>query len=99
MSWRPNHWIERCLIFLISSPSSGNVENAARAERALFARQPAHQRRDLVDLDKARHWNLGQHVLDVLARHLVEDRGFSGRWGDAVDQHAALRELLAQRLG
>ena len=34
---------------------------------------------DLVDLDEAPHRDLGQHVVDVLLRHLVEDRRSSPR--------------------
>src|SRR6185436_11705343 len=99
MSCRPNQRIERRpgSFFLVGGTAARDVEYAAGREGAVLARQPADERSDLVDLDEAVHRDLGEHVVDVLLRHLVEDRGLRRCRRDAVDQHPRLSELLPER--
>src|SRR3546814_4546585 len=42
---------------------------------------------------------LGQHIVDMRLRHLVEDGGAHGGRCDAIDGDAGLRQLFAQRFG
>ena len=81
----------------IGRPAAGNVEHRAGRERAVFRRQPCHHRREFFDQDEARLRNLRQHEVDVLLRHLVEDRGLRRRRRHRVDEDVVLREFLAER--
>ena len=99
MSCRPNHWTTWFGLLISSRPPAGDVEYRAGGERAVLAREPAHERRDLVHVDEAVHRDLRQHVVDVLLGHLVEDRGLRRRRRHAVHQHAGLRASLPRRLG
>ena len=67
-------------------------EQSAEAQKAASAG-------DLLDRDEAAARDLRQHEVDVLLRHLVEDRGLRRRRRDAVDRDVVGRELLAERLG
>src|SRR6267142_1592950 len=97
MSWRLNHSALRR--FLAGGTTAGNVEDRTGGERTLVRRQPADERGDLLDLDEAAHRNLREHVLRELGRDLVKDRRLRRGGRHAVDQHAGLGKLLAERLG
>jgi hypothetical protein len=49
--------------------------------------------------DEAAARDLGQHVVDVLLGHLLEDPGARRGRGDAVDGDVVAGEFLAERLG
>src|SRR5919198_1374909 len=97
MSCRENHSALRR--FLVGGTTAGNVEHRAGGERAFVGREPAHERGDLLHLDETSHRDLGKHVLRELRRHLLEDRRLRRGGRYAVDEHATLGELLAERLG
>ena len=83
----------------VGRAAARQVEHRARRERAFLARQPADQRGDLLDRAEAPHRDLGQHEVDVLLRHLVEDgRAHRGR-RHAVGADAGAGEFLADGLG
>src|SRR5215470_3809052 len=100
MSWRPNHWMLRSFFVAMSvrRPSSRYIEHPSGRERAVLRREPADQRRDLVDRHEAAHRDLREHVIDVVLLHLIEYRRLRGGGRDAVYEHPGLGELLAQRL-
>src|SRR5690606_13639558 len=58
---------------LIRRASAGDVEHAARGERVLGRRQPADERRDLLDVHEAPPRDGAAHVGHVLRRHLRQD--------------------------
>src|SRR5919109_3684989 len=97
MSWRLTHSALRRR--LVGGTTAGDIEYRTGRERALVGSEPADERRDLLYLDEAPHGNFRQHVLRELGRHLVQDRRLRRGGRHAVDQHAALGELLAERLG
>src|SRR5438105_11335542 len=104
MSSRPNHLTLRrpgSFLFAMSVGRSppGNVEHGPGGERTVLGGEPAYQGGDLVDRDEAVHGNFRKHVVYVLLRHLVEDRGLRCRRSYAVHEDARLRKLFAQGLG
>src|SRR5687767_597513 len=104
MSWRPNHWTERScgsffLAMSVRRPAAGDIEYAGGGERAVIRSEPAGHGGDLLDFDEAPHRDLGEHELREFGRDLVEDRGLRRGGRHAVDEHAGLRQLLAERLG
>ena len=68
----------------IRRPPAGNVEHRAGREGVVRRGAERHERRDLLDLDETAARNFRQHVVDVLLRHLVEDRGFRRGRRDAL---------------
>jgi hypothetical protein len=82
---------------LIYRPPARNIEHRAGRERAILRREPRDHRRELFDVDETVHWNLRQHVVDMLLRHLAEHFGLGRRRRDAIDQHAGRRQFLGQR--
>ena len=81
----------------IRRPPAGNVEHRAGRERAIFRRQPRHHRREFFHQHEAALRNFRQHEVDMLLRHLVEDRGLGGGRGHGVDEDVVLRQFLAER--
>src|SRR2546429_100732 len=80
MSSRPNQdWLRSFADFFLAMsvgrPAARDVEHRARRKRTVLGGEPAYQGGDLVDRHEAVHRNLGEHIVDVLAGHLVEDRG------------------------
>src|SRR6476660_6920758 len=67
-------------LFIPFSPCSvrraaaGNVEHTAGGKTAFLARQPTDQRCNLFDLAEAPGGNLRQHEVDMVLRHLCEQR-------------------------
>ena len=68
----------------IHGAAARNIEHRAGRERAVFRTKPGDQRRDLVDLDEAVHWNFRQHVVDVLPLHLRKQFGLRRRRRHAI---------------
>src|SRR5688500_7605426 len=62
----------------VGRSSARQIENGTGRERTLFRREPAYERRDLVDGAEAGHRDLRQHEVDVLLRDLIEDRSAHG---------------------
>ncbi len=60
--------------------------------------EPGHHRGQLLHQYEALLRDLRQHEVDVLLRHLVEDRGLGRRRRHRVDQDVVRGELLAERL-
>ena len=60
--------------------------------------QQGDERGDLLDLDEARARDFRQHVVDVLLRHLVEDRGLRRRRRDAVHRDVVAASSLPSDL-
>src|SRR5690349_7880982 len=80
----------------VGRAAAGNVEHAASGEAALLARQPADQRCNLIDLTKTSERNLRQHEVDMLLRHLREQRRADRCRCDAVYPDVGLCQLLAE---
>src|SRR2546423_954897 len=79
-------------------PAAGDVEARTGREGELLARQEADERRDLVRLSHPPEWDSRRHVRDVLLGDLSQDRRVDHRRRDAVDEHAASGDILADRL-
>src|SRR5258708_9121998 len=68
-------WFRFCLPFAsVSCAATGKVEDRAGGEGAILGAGPADGGGDFLDQAEAAHGNLGQHVVDVLLRDLVENR-------------------------
>jgi len=69
----------------IGCPTTGDVKHSACREAAFIAREPSDQCCNLICLSKAPHWDLGEHEVDVILGHLIEDGGFNGGWRHTSD--------------
>src|SRR4029453_1963036 len=79
----------------IGRAPSRDIEYAAGREGALLRCQPANQACDFRRLAEAPHWNLREHVVDLLLFHLSKQLGFGRRRGDAIDEDVLGSKFLA----
>src|SRR5262249_9178752 len=82
----------------VRSASTGEIKHCAGAERTLFARQPTDQRGCLFDSPEPPQRDLRKHEVDVLFRHLIEERRPARSRRDAIDSNSGGGGLLSERL-
>src|SRR5438270_2027030 len=78
----------------IRRPPAGNIEYRASGEGVVGRGAPGGERRNLLGFHEARAGNFREHEIDVLGRHLIEDRGPGGRRRDGIHRDVVTRELL-----
>src|SRR5262245_60452627 len=81
----------------IRGSTARKIEDGAGAERAVFRRQPSHERSDLLRLSEPPQRDLGQHVVDMRLRHWRQ-QGLAHRGRcDAIYVDRSIGQFLAQR--
>ena len=65
--------------------AAAQIEYTSGGKGVFFGYQPCHHGCDLIEFEKTSTQNLGQHVVKMFLRHLIEDSRACRRRSNAVD--------------